>query len=199
LPWSRWGWSGCCGGRCEHRGTGRLRRRSSALTIRIGSFSAQSARIRVMRHPIDPRIDSVFKALLGAESNRALLIHFLNAMLGAELPQAHLRHLAARRRPAPQSRCLPARLPPARPPRARSPQSRRHLAARAEQIPCRAGASIGRAGTRGRIFSLVILRPKLQVWSATSEGSASSAGRKRESPDRWPSRSARPGAAPVQS
>lgn len=27
-----------------------------------------------MRHPIDPKIDSVFKAPLGAESNRALLI-----------------------------------------------------------------------------------------------------------------------------
>ncbi|WPL15204.1 PD-(D/E)XK nuclease family transposase [Thiorhodovibrio winogradskyi] len=39
-----------------------------------------------MRHPIDPRIDCVFKALLGTETNRALLLHFLNAMLGAELP-----------------------------------------------------------------------------------------------------------------
>ena len=39
-----------------------------------------------MRHPIDPKIDCVFKALLGAEDNRALLIHFLNALLGAELP-----------------------------------------------------------------------------------------------------------------
>ena len=39
-----------------------------------------------MRHPIDPKIDCVFKALLGAEANRALLIHFLNAMLGSELP-----------------------------------------------------------------------------------------------------------------
>ncbi|MCF8003078.1 MAG: Rpn family recombination-promoting nuclease/putative transposase [Chromatiaceae bacterium] len=39
-----------------------------------------------MRHPIDPKIDCVFKALLGAETNRALLIHFLNAMLGSELP-----------------------------------------------------------------------------------------------------------------
>lgn len=37
-------------------------------------------------HPIDPKIDCVFKALLGAEANRALLIHFLNAMLGSELP-----------------------------------------------------------------------------------------------------------------
>ena len=39
-----------------------------------------------MRHPIDPRIDCVFKALLGAEANRRLLIHFLNAILGAALP-----------------------------------------------------------------------------------------------------------------
>jgi hypothetical protein len=39
-----------------------------------------------MRHPIDPKIDCVFKALLGAEDSRALLIHFLHAMLGAELP-----------------------------------------------------------------------------------------------------------------
>ncbi|NEX23799.1 Rpn family recombination-promoting nuclease/putative transposase, partial [Thiorhodococcus mannitoliphagus] len=39
-----------------------------------------------MQHPIDPKIDCVFKALLGAESNRALLIHFLNAILGRDLP-----------------------------------------------------------------------------------------------------------------
>jgi len=39
-----------------------------------------------MRHPIDPKIDCVFKALLGSEDNRALLIHFLNALLGRELP-----------------------------------------------------------------------------------------------------------------
>lgn len=39
-----------------------------------------------MRHAIDPKIDCVFKALLGAEHNRALLVHFLNAILGAELP-----------------------------------------------------------------------------------------------------------------
>ena len=39
-----------------------------------------------MRHPIDPKVDCVFKALLGAEANRDLLIHFLNAVLGAELP-----------------------------------------------------------------------------------------------------------------
>jgi predicted transposase/invertase (TIGR01784 family) len=39
-----------------------------------------------MRHPIDPKIDCVFKALLGAEANQRLLIHFLNAVLGAALP-----------------------------------------------------------------------------------------------------------------
>jgi hypothetical protein len=39
-----------------------------------------------MRHPIDPKIDFVFKALLGAEGNRRLLIHFLNAVLGGDLP-----------------------------------------------------------------------------------------------------------------
>ena len=44
-----------------------------------------------MRHPIDPKIDCVFKALLGAEANRRLLIHFLNAVLGAALP-APIRH-----------------------------------------------------------------------------------------------------------
>ena len=39
-----------------------------------------------MQHAIDPTIDCVFKALLGAESNRRLLIHFLNAALGGDLP-----------------------------------------------------------------------------------------------------------------
>jgi predicted transposase/invertase (TIGR01784 family) len=38
-----------------------------------------------MKHPIDPKIDCVFKALLGAEENRNLLIHFLNAILENEL------------------------------------------------------------------------------------------------------------------
>ena len=40
-----------------------------------------------MRHPINPTVDCVFKALLGAESNRALLLHFLNAVLGGALPE----------------------------------------------------------------------------------------------------------------
>ncbi|MEZ5583822.1 MAG: hypothetical protein R3F37_14700 [Candidatus Competibacteraceae bacterium] len=31
------------------------------------------------------KVDCVFKALLGAEHNRRLLIHFLNAMLGDDL------------------------------------------------------------------------------------------------------------------
>jgi predicted transposase/invertase (TIGR01784 family) len=39
-----------------------------------------------MKHPIDPKIDCVFKALLGAERNRRLLIHFLNAILAGEFP-----------------------------------------------------------------------------------------------------------------
>ena len=39
-----------------------------------------------MKHPIDPKIDCVFKALLGSEDNRNLLMHFLNAILGADLP-----------------------------------------------------------------------------------------------------------------
>ena len=39
-----------------------------------------------MDHPIDPKTDCVFKALLGAEDNRDLLIHFLNAILGRDLP-----------------------------------------------------------------------------------------------------------------
>ncbi|NEV63778.1 hypothetical protein G3446_18100 [Thiorhodococcus minor] len=32
-----------------------------------------------------PKIDCVFKALLGSESNRAFLVHFLNAILGPDL------------------------------------------------------------------------------------------------------------------
>ena len=40
-----------------------------------------------MRHQIDPKVDCVFKALLGAEGNRGILIHFLNAVLGVDLPQ----------------------------------------------------------------------------------------------------------------
>ena len=38
-----------------------------------------------MQHAIDPKVDCVFKALLGAETNSALLIHFLNAILATEL------------------------------------------------------------------------------------------------------------------
>jgi len=40
-----------------------------------------------MQHAIDPKIDCVFKALLGAEENRNLLVHFLNAFLGQELSE----------------------------------------------------------------------------------------------------------------
>ena len=38
-----------------------------------------------MKHPIDPKIDCVFKAILGAENNRNLLLHFLNAILDSDL------------------------------------------------------------------------------------------------------------------
>ena len=38
-----------------------------------------------MRRPIDPKVDCVFKALLGSEENHALLIDFLNAMLAEAL------------------------------------------------------------------------------------------------------------------
>jgi predicted transposase/invertase (TIGR01784 family) len=38
-----------------------------------------------MKHRIDPKVDCVFKALLGSEENRNLLIHFLNAILSNEL------------------------------------------------------------------------------------------------------------------
>lgn len=38
-----------------------------------------------MKHRIDPKIDCVFKALLGADENRNLLVHSLNADLLKEL------------------------------------------------------------------------------------------------------------------
>ena len=38
-----------------------------------------------MRHAINPTVDCVFKAILGAEENSNLLIHFLNAILGTDL------------------------------------------------------------------------------------------------------------------
>ena len=38
-----------------------------------------------MKHRIDPKIDCVFKALLGSLENRNLLAHFLNAMLASDL------------------------------------------------------------------------------------------------------------------
>lgn len=38
-----------------------------------------------MKHHIDPKVDCVFKAILGSEENKNLLIHFLNAILGNDL------------------------------------------------------------------------------------------------------------------
>lgn len=40
-----------------------------------------------MKHRIDPKVDCVFKALLGSEENRNLLIHFLNAVLQEDLSE----------------------------------------------------------------------------------------------------------------
>jgi predicted transposase/invertase (TIGR01784 family) len=40
-----------------------------------------------MKHRIDPKVDCVFKALLGTEENLNLTIHFLNALLADELPK----------------------------------------------------------------------------------------------------------------
>jgi predicted transposase/invertase (TIGR01784 family) len=39
-----------------------------------------------VRHAIDPTVDCVFKALLGAEENRDLLVHFLNSVLRWPVP-----------------------------------------------------------------------------------------------------------------
>ena len=39
-----------------------------------------------MKPYIDPKVDCVFKAILGKEENKALLIHFLNAVLQGETP-----------------------------------------------------------------------------------------------------------------
>ncbi|HSO82886.1 PD-(D/E)XK nuclease family transposase [Thiocapsa sp.] len=38
-----------------------------------------------MRHPIDPKVDCVFKTLFGSDDHRDLLIHFLNALLADDL------------------------------------------------------------------------------------------------------------------
>ena len=40
-----------------------------------------------MKHPIDPKVDCVFKALLGSVDNRNLLINFLNAVLKQDLSE----------------------------------------------------------------------------------------------------------------
>ena len=40
-----------------------------------------------MKHQIDPKIDCVFKSILGSEDNQNLLVHFLNAVLACELQQ----------------------------------------------------------------------------------------------------------------
>ncbi|PZN79902.1 MAG: hypothetical protein DM484_10665 [Candidatus Methylumidiphilus alinenensis] len=57
-----------------------------------------------MKHRIDPKIDCVFKALLGSEENRNLLVHFLNAVsvgdLTAPITEAEILNVARRIRKA---------------------------------------------------------------------------------------------------
>ena len=38
-------------------------------------------RLKVMLHPIDPTVDWVFKILFGSESNKDILMDFLNSIL----------------------------------------------------------------------------------------------------------------------
>ncbi len=51
-----------------------------------------------MKHRIDPKVDCVFKAVLGSEENRNLLAHFLNAVLGADLSVCRAARLDGNRR-----------------------------------------------------------------------------------------------------
>jgi predicted transposase/invertase (TIGR01784 family) len=60
---------------------------SKALALNRSKYLHFFGTINVMKHKIDPKIDCVFKALLGSEENRNLLVHFLNAVLNAELPE----------------------------------------------------------------------------------------------------------------
>ena len=58
-------------------------------TIFLNAFNLFITLILVqpVKHTIDPKIDCVFKALLGSEENRNLLIHFLNSFLAQELTE----------------------------------------------------------------------------------------------------------------
>jgi hypothetical protein len=66
-----------------------------------GYFLTDDSGIDTSQNPA-ARLLANFKALLGAESNRDLLIHFLNAILGAELPRS-IRAVVSGRGPDPQS------------------------------------------------------------------------------------------------
>jgi chromosome segregation ATPase len=50
-----------------------------------------------MKHRIDPKIDCVFKALLGSEENRNLLLHFLNKERNYHEYQARQNYLREQR------------------------------------------------------------------------------------------------------
>ena len=53
--------------------------------IRLSNGHLPTLRKPTLKHRIDPKIDCVFKALLGSEENRNLLVHFLNAILADDL------------------------------------------------------------------------------------------------------------------
>ena len=40
----------------------------------------------MLKHPISPTVDCIFKAILGAEENKNLLIDFLNSVLAPQSP-----------------------------------------------------------------------------------------------------------------
>ena len=69
----------------EDRRAAPLQRRTARRPYsRIVDASAPLYTLRMYR-PIDPKIDCVFKTLLGSDDRRDLLIHFLNAMLAEDL------------------------------------------------------------------------------------------------------------------
>ncbi len=70
---------------CKDLPVRRLPERNSLRCRGEQDDTTQRANLSIMHHPIDPKIDCVFKALLGSETNRNLLIHFLNAMLSEDL------------------------------------------------------------------------------------------------------------------
>ena len=61
--------------------------KGSTSNVRFLAKVVYTSATSLMKHAIDPTVDCVFKALLGADENRNLLIHFLNAVLHTDLKQ----------------------------------------------------------------------------------------------------------------